>query len=1279
MTRSGGDADDLVAQRFAEFVSMLQQGIAVDLAQIQETDPELRVQLQEALILAKEIANPLSRRVPEIPGFQLLRPLGHGSSSTVWLALQQSLSREVALKVVHLDTLPTPNARERLLREARTLARIKDPRVVAVHDVIEHGQWLAIAMDHVPGPNLRSALRAIQAKPEAQPATAAAELLGVDKRVFGPSWPQWVVRQGARLARALAGLHANGLVHRDVKPENILLNADGDTVLADLGLARAAGDVAAAGFSGTPFYAAPEQWRSETTPDGRADVYALGVLLYELVARQLPVDRTPKSATRPQPLPNLRSRARHIGRDLATVIHKAIELDPSRRYADATLLADDLERVLHLMPVLASPPSAWWRMVRFCQRHRRGAIAAAAGVTLAAIAFVPLIGRLQDELRSPRLAAEAAAAARGSVLDVIAAVSSVVQQNQAEQQLDAAATLRTAMGHYDRSLGFRKDAWLEQERDIANLAASLLESRSGEFAVLLEVEALLSQSESASFRTLVRSASQRWLSGFSMLTPSMTLPTQSDELTALGLLACLLGDFRACEDCWGKLDLISPASPLVNIARGFLFVAGARPDRALPCLLRASAEFPEDARVAQCLADAAAQVGDSALAARALARAESAAPGSRMSLETRRIRADIEWLAGNVQGAAAAYEELARLDADAVVPRARLAAIDLAAGDGKRAVQALRELVAAHPDAAWLRLELARASISTGMLGDYLAQARYALLASRSSGSMSQGQAETLASILEIAGQAELSSSALIRKHRDRRLGIAAESIALAAASPATRARIQALLRRLHAFDIDTWPRSYGREQEVVDAFSVATRAVLASPDILLHLDMRRGLEAISCAAALRAMGPKALRQTVANTWFLAEHCLGFGKDRVRKGIDLKIRGSTEAAFRIGQHGLRKTAVLTRTAISQAPSGHLKAVTPFGISSPSSLELRWLDTATNEPSPPIEVDRSASMLHALAIVHEDLDGDGQQDILAVTSSLGDKPGRVVAISGSDGHTLWAQPCGEARRTIPWSIAPTTDLDGDGLRDVMLGLPNITHPLRPSKNLMALSSRNGATLWSQTGPAATWFGFSLAQSGDWIAVGSPHRHFDPGYVHVRDPRQGTDEQPRLVVQPSDATPGFGRTIAALPDIDGDQIPDLAIGDVAPAPMQQTLTHVWAVSGQTGKALWKATAPRLGDRFGASIAAVPDQDGDTVPDILISAPTGDIAKCGTVTLHSGARGNVIARFRGSAPDMELGHSILTDSTIPRSAFAFGQRPDGNVFSFELSIPGSDPRAK
>ena len=134
MNPEAGDAEDRLAQRFAEFVAMLQQGIAIDVDEVCKDEPGLRAQMQEALQLARDIANPLARRVPEIPGFQLLRPLGQGSSSTVWLALQQSLSREVALKVVHLDTLPTQSARERCLREARTMARIHDARVVAVHD-----------------------------------------------------------------------------------------------------------------------------------------------------------------------------------------------------------------------------------------------------------------------------------------------------------------------------------------------------------------------------------------------------------------------------------------------------------------------------------------------------------------------------------------------------------------------------------------------------------------------------------------------------------------------------------------------------------------------------------------------------------------------------------------------------------------------------------------------------------------------------------------------------------------------------------------------------------------------------------------------------------------------------------------------------------------------------------------------------------------------------------------------------------------------------------------
>jgi len=1267
VNREAGDAEDRLAQRFAEFVTMLQQGIAIDVDQICKEEPELRAQLQEALQLARDIANPLARRVPEIPGFQLLRPLGQGSSSTVWLALQQSLSREVALKVVHLDTLPTQSARERCLREARTMARIHDARVVAVHDVIEHGQWLAIAMDHVDGPNLRAVLREIQAHGDQPPTTTVAAMLGCDKKSFATSWSGWVVRQGIRLARALAGLHAHGLVHRDVKPENVLLTHEGETVLADLGLARAASELTAIGFSGTPFYAAPEQWRQDAQLDGRADIYSLGVLLYELLALAMPLERGHRPASRPQPLPLLRSRARHVNRDLATVVHKAIELDPDRRYEDINAFADDLERVVGLLPILASPPTLLWRSVRFAQRHRRGAIAAGLGVALAVAAFIPLVDALQQQLRAPLLATEAMTEARALVFDVIASRGETDTRDDAANDLDAAATLRAAVGRYDASLAHRDDESLRRERDIAQLAASLLEARRGDFPPQLAASVDGGRDSSNEAQKRLSAAAVRWLSGLEAMSAAQQGIQDPAELTSLGLLACLLGDLAGCEEFWNRLDPLAPTTPLVDVGSGILFAADDRHDRALPCLLRAASEFPDDGKIALRLADAAVRVGNTELAGSALARMPQ--PARSASAEAERIGADILRLQGDANTARRVYEGLAHANPDAWLPRARIAALDLEDGKGKKAISQLRALVGQKPDAAWLRLELARAAISTGRLDVYVEQARFAVSRAASRQRLSRGTARSLATILEIGGAFDAFAPSQLRMEQNATLAVTTQSVALAVADQKTKDHLIAALGRLVAFDRDPWPTATGRERASLLAISRASRATIATQDLLVHASPARGAALVMAAHLATRMGQPAVRNVVARTWLLCSRIFDQGRERVlpldRPLLDGQC-GSV-AVLRCGD--AERLAVVTRVAEQPRGVSYLRAVTPFGVAASASLRLSLVEHDGTAIAPSQAIGRRVSMLNTQCASADDLDGDGCEDLVVARATLGESPGDCTAVSGRTGTTLWTRPAGTARRTAPWSLAVVTDLDADGVCDIALGLPNLTHPLSPTSNLEIVSGKSGSTITTLSGPAWSYFGFALAHADARLAIGCPHRHAEAGCVELFELGRTHDAAATTTLRSPDATPGFGRTLATLPDLDGDGHCELAISDAAPTPSAGERSRVWIVSTSTGRTLWTAASRSEADGFGSCMLATEDQDGDGVADVWIAAPSGDVGACGEITLHSGANGRLLHRIRGSAPGAQLGLRLFATSAPSARSMALGNGNDGRARLFAL----------
>ncbi len=202
----------------------------------------------------------------EIPGYRMLRQLGRGGMATVYLAIQESVDREVALKVMSPALLVDPNFGERFLREARIAAKLHHRHVVGIHDVGHAGDLHYIAMEYVGGGQVLSGHGA-------------------------PLAPALALRVTREIATALAYAQEKGIVHRDVKPDNILLREDGSAVLTDFGIARAHESALrmtrTGAIIGTPHYMSPEQARGRAV-DGRADLYSLGIVLYEMLVGHAP-------------------------------------------------------------------------------------------------------------------------------------------------------------------------------------------------------------------------------------------------------------------------------------------------------------------------------------------------------------------------------------------------------------------------------------------------------------------------------------------------------------------------------------------------------------------------------------------------------------------------------------------------------------------------------------------------------------------------------------------------------------------------------------------------------------------------------------------------------------------------------------------------------------------------------------------------------------------------------------------------------------------------------
>jgi TolB-like protein/Tfp pilus assembly protein PilF len=202
----------------------------------------------------------------EIPGYELLRPIGRGGMATVYLAVQQSLGREVALKLLTPSADGDGTANERFLREARIAASLRHPNIVPIHDFGIHEGVAYLAMQY-------------------EPAGTVAPMPG--ERLA----PREALQAVRDIARALAYAHGRGVVHRDIKPDNILRGEDGGAMLSDFGIARLVHGESALtreGTSvGTPHYMSPEQLRGERV-DGRSDLYSLGVVLWQLLTGELP-------------------------------------------------------------------------------------------------------------------------------------------------------------------------------------------------------------------------------------------------------------------------------------------------------------------------------------------------------------------------------------------------------------------------------------------------------------------------------------------------------------------------------------------------------------------------------------------------------------------------------------------------------------------------------------------------------------------------------------------------------------------------------------------------------------------------------------------------------------------------------------------------------------------------------------------------------------------------------------------------------------------------------
>ena len=263
--------------------------------------------------------------------YKLEAKLGSGGMSTVYLARDTTLDRQVAVKVMHREMSEQADQLERFRQEARAVAKLSHPNVVAVIDAGEDGGHPYIVFEYVEGETLKQRINRVGAL-DAQEALAYA----------------------IEIARGLTVAHARNMVHRDIKPQNVLIDSEGRAKLTDFGISRQLeqdGMTATGRVLGTTDYVSPEQAMGHAV-DQRSDVYSLGVVLYEMLAGQVPFSADSQVGVAMkhvnEELPDVQQRRPELSAAAAMVVERATAKDPDRRYQQVGEMIDDLATALEV-------------------------------------------------------------------------------------------------------------------------------------------------------------------------------------------------------------------------------------------------------------------------------------------------------------------------------------------------------------------------------------------------------------------------------------------------------------------------------------------------------------------------------------------------------------------------------------------------------------------------------------------------------------------------------------------------------------------------------------------------------------------------------------------------------------------------------------------------------------------------------------------------------------------------------------------------------------------